>query len=134
MTPTMNRWGWVVSIAFWILFVASISLVGKYPWVDTVWIGMWALLGVVVVICSLTEMFRLGRSTGEYLYPRGAPPACGGLFSTMRATTGLLPYDQAKTESNNPSLPNRRPVPLANIKNLSSKISGSDVATRRLHK
>ena len=34
---------------------------------------MWALLVAVAAVYSVGEMFRRGRSTGEYIYSRGVP-------------------------------------------------------------
>jgi hypothetical protein len=73
MVPTLNRRRWIAIIAFWILFVASVGLVRRYPWGDTAWSALWALLIIVAVVYSVGEMFRRGRRTGEYIYSRGVP-------------------------------------------------------------
>jgi hypothetical protein len=73
MLLTLNRRRWIAISLFWILFVASIGLVGRYPWLDTAWNALWALLIIAAVVYSVGEMFRRGRRTGEYVYSRGVP-------------------------------------------------------------
>jgi uncharacterized membrane protein YhaH (DUF805 family) len=73
MSPSLNRRRRIAIVAFWVLLVASVALVRRHPWVDAAWNALWALLAIVVVIYSVGEMFRRGRSTGEYIYSRGVP-------------------------------------------------------------
>jgi hypothetical protein len=69
----MNRRRWIAVIVFWILFVASIALDSRYPWVRLAWTSMGLTLLVVASVYSVVEMFRRGNRTGEMVYYRGVP-------------------------------------------------------------
>ncbi len=70
----MNRkWrGWIVPVVFWTLFLTSIGLGKRYPWLDTVWYiaGMLFLLGVSVY--SVAYAVRHRGETGSISY-KGIP-------------------------------------------------------------
>lgn len=68
-----RRWrSWIVPVIFWTLFVTSIGLGKRYPWLDTVWCiaGMLFLLGVSVY--SVVYTLRHHHETGSISY-RGIP-------------------------------------------------------------
>jgi len=73
MTPSVQRRRWIFIVAFWILFVASIALVRRWPWIDTAWNALWLLLLIVAAVYSVREMLKRGGRSGEYFYSRGVP-------------------------------------------------------------
>jgi hypothetical protein len=96
MTPALNQRRSIAIIAFWILFVVSIGLVRRHPWMDTAWNALWLLLVVVAVVFSVREMFRRGRSTGEYIYTRGVPCCLWWIVYDAESYDKLGARDQRK--------------------------------------
>jgi len=65
--------GWIPGIAFWVLFLTSLALGKRYPWLDSIWYGAWLLLLLVVAISSVIEIFRRRHETGGVVGYRGVP-------------------------------------------------------------
>jgi hypothetical protein len=60
-------------VIFWVWFLASIAVAGRYPWIDTVWVAVgWSLL-VVASVFSVWHIFRQSE-TSEYVGYRMIPP------------------------------------------------------------
>jgi len=70
----MNRKlrNWIPTIAFWILFAASLALGKHYPWLDTVWYGALVLVLLALSAYSLTYTFRHRHETDSISY-QGVP-------------------------------------------------------------
>jgi hypothetical protein len=69
-----RRWRtWIPVIVFWTWFLVSVALVGRYPWLNTVWNVTWMLLLLVIAVASVVEIFRHRRETGGYIAYRGVP-------------------------------------------------------------
>ena len=73
MMESRNRRRWIGVIGFWILFVASIAFVRRYPWLDTVWLAFLSLLVATIAFRSVRGIFRHGDRRGEYIYYSGVP-------------------------------------------------------------
>jgi hypothetical protein len=63
----------IFGAVFWILFLVSIGLATRYPWLDVVWMVAAIAFGIITSVFSIMEMFRNRASSGEYVYYRGAP-------------------------------------------------------------
>jgi hypothetical protein len=70
---TQSRRSWIFAIVFWLLFLVSIGLNERYPWVHAVWVYAALSFAIVASIFSVNEMFRRSNSSGEYVYYRGVP-------------------------------------------------------------
>ena len=48
----LMKWNssWIPGIAFWVLFLGSLALAKRYPWLDTIWYFGWML--VLLVVCA----------------------------------------------------------------------------------
>jgi steroid 5-alpha reductase family enzyme len=70
----MNRWmrNWSVTVGFWVLFLVSLGLEGRYGWIDTVWYV--ALLALMLLMSgySLVRMIR-HRHEADFASYRGMP-------------------------------------------------------------
>jgi hypothetical protein len=71
---------WVPAIVFWTLFLASLGLGKRYPWLhtrliqsDTVWYATWMLFLVVLAVCAIVQVFRHADQTGGFVGYRGVP-------------------------------------------------------------
>jgi hypothetical protein len=82
MSNSRTRRLWIVAIAFWVWFVASIFLQRYYPWVDAVFLYFWLFIVVVAGFYSVREMFRRAERTGEYVYFRGVPRCLRWIFES----------------------------------------------------
>jgi hypothetical protein len=75
------RWrSWVPTIIFWVLFLASLALGKRYPWLDTVWYAAWMLFLLVVAIAAAIDIFRYRDAPGGYIGYRGVPRWAVRLF------------------------------------------------------
>jgi hypothetical protein len=70
--PRWNR-SWIPGIVFWVLFLGSLALGTRYPWLDSVWYIAWMLFLVVVGVCAVVQIFRNRHETGGYVGYRGVP-------------------------------------------------------------
>jgi amino acid transporter len=70
---TQNRRSWIFVVIFWLLFLVSIGLNERYPWVHTAWVFAALLFAIVGSVFSISEMFRHSDGSGEYVYYRGVP-------------------------------------------------------------
>ena|SRR5713226_9626561 len=76
-----HRWrSWIPAIVFWTLFVVSIGLGERYPWLDTVWYAAWMLFLVVVAVYAVVHIIRHRHDSGGYVGYRGAPGWVGKFF------------------------------------------------------
>jgi len=69
----LNQRRWIFIAVFWILLLASIGFAEHYRWIKTAWVGIVWLFAAVGSVYSVIEMFRSGRSDGNYTYYRGVP-------------------------------------------------------------
>ena len=68
------RWrAWIPTIAFWFLFLGSLALGKRYPWLDTVWYAAWMLFLLVVAVAAAIDIFRHRHAPGGYVGYRGVP-------------------------------------------------------------
>ena len=69
------RWNrsWIPGIVFWVLFLGSLALGKRYPWLDTIWYAAWMLFLLVVGVYAVTETFRKRKETDGYIGYRGVP-------------------------------------------------------------
>lgn len=70
---TQSRRSWVFAVIFWLLFLVSLGLNERYPWVHTAWVYAALLFAIVASVFSVTEMFCHNDGSGEYVYYRGVP-------------------------------------------------------------
>jgi hypothetical protein len=70
--PKWNR-SWIPGIVFWVLFLGSLALGKRYPWLDTAWYAAWMLFLFVVGIYAVVQIFRNQHETGGYVGYRGVP-------------------------------------------------------------
>jgi len=72
--PMKRRWrSWIPGIVFWVLFLVSLALGRRYPWLDTVWYGAWMLFLGVVAVFSVAQIFMNRHENGGYVGYRGVP-------------------------------------------------------------
>jgi len=60
-------------IVFWALFLVSLGLGKRYPWLDTIWYAAWMLFLFVVAVYAVVQIFRHHHETGGYIGYRGVP-------------------------------------------------------------
>jgi len=73
-TTTKGRWrSWIPGIVFWVLFLASLGLAERYPWLDTVWYAVWMLFLLVVAVYAVVDIFRHRHDYGGFVGYRGVP-------------------------------------------------------------
>ncbi|HWY56151.1 MAG TPA: hypothetical protein VNZ03_16920 [Terriglobales bacterium] len=77
--PKLNR-RWIPGIVFWVLFLGSLALDERYPWVRTAWIAAWLLFLVVVAVVAVVKIFRHRHDTGGVISYRGASGWVATLF------------------------------------------------------
>ena len=58
---------------FWVLFLGSIALDDRHPWVRTVWVAAWLVFLVVVAAIAVTQIYRHRHDTGGVVSYRGVP-------------------------------------------------------------
>jgi hypothetical protein len=73
---------WIVGLAFWVWFLASLALYRAHPWVDAVFLYVWLVIMVIAGFYSVREMFQRGQRTGEYVYYRGVPRCLRWIFES----------------------------------------------------
>lgn len=61
---TQSRRSWIFAIVFWLLFLVSIGLNERYPWVPAVWVYAALSFAIVTSIFSVNEMFRRSNGSG----------------------------------------------------------------------
>ena len=78
----MNRkWrSWIPAVVFWTLFLVSLGLGERYPWLDTVWYAAWMVFLIIVAVYSVMEMFRHHHEAGGYVGYRGVPRWVATMF------------------------------------------------------
>jgi len=64
---------WIPGLVFWALFLISIALGRRYPWLDTIWYAAWMLFLIIVAVYGVLEMFRNRHDTAQYVGYRGVP-------------------------------------------------------------
>jgi hypothetical protein len=64
---------WIPGIIFWVLFLVSIGLYHRYPWLDFAWNAAWMLLLLVIASWSVIAIFRNRPAAGGYAGYRGVP-------------------------------------------------------------
>jgi hypothetical protein len=71
----MNRRyrSWIPGIVFWTLFLVSLGLGKRHPWLDTIWYVAWMLFLIVVAVCAAAQIFRHRHETGGVVGYRGVP-------------------------------------------------------------
>jgi len=67
----MNR-RWIPAIVFWTLFIASIGLYERYPWLDTAWYAAGMLFLIFMAVYSVAQTFRHRHETSTISY-KGIP-------------------------------------------------------------
>ena len=68
-----RRWrGWIPTIIFWGLFLASLALGKRYRWLDTVWYGAGLLLLLALSVYSVVHVVRHRHITDGISY-KGIP-------------------------------------------------------------
>ena len=70
--PKWNR-SWIPGIVFWVLFLGSLALGKRYPWLDAVWYWAWMLFLLVVGVYAMTRIFGNRHETGGVVGYRGVP-------------------------------------------------------------
>jgi len=70
--PKPNR-TWIPGVVFWVLFLGSVALAGRYFWLDTVWLAAWMLFFLVVAVCAVVHIFRKRQETDGLVGYRGVP-------------------------------------------------------------
>ena len=63
----MNRTT-VISIVFWVVFIASFGLYKYFPLVDTVWVIALRVVLLALAVLTLALTFRHHATTGEFSY------------------------------------------------------------------
>ncbi|MGA2346086.1 MAG: hypothetical protein ABSF93_08780 [Candidatus Sulfotelmatobacter sp.] len=58
----------LVSIAFWIVFIASFGLYKYFPVIDYVWVIALRLALLALAVVTLIRALRHHRTTGEFSY------------------------------------------------------------------
>ena len=71
---------WIPGILFWALFLGSLALDERHPWVRTVWVIAWLLFLIVVAVIAIVQIFRHRHDTGGVISYRGAPSWVATLF------------------------------------------------------
>ena len=71
---------WIPGIVFWVLFLGSLALAERYPWLDTIWYAAWMLFLLVVGAHAVTQIFRMRKDTDGYVGYRGVPRWAVRLF------------------------------------------------------
>ena len=70
---TRSRRSWIFGILYWFLFLISIGLSGRYPWLDAPWfIGIVVFIAVASVL-MIVDIYRNRDGSGEYLNYKGVP-------------------------------------------------------------
>jgi hypothetical protein len=77
---TRNRRSWIFGILYWFLFLLSIGLSGRYPWLDATWFIGIVLFVAVASVLMIVEVFRNRDGSGEYLNYKGVPPFMRSFF------------------------------------------------------
>jgi hypothetical protein len=70
--PKWHR-SWIPGIVFWVLFLGSLALGKRYPWLDAVWYWAWMFFLLVVGLYAVTQIFRNRHETGGFVGYRGVP-------------------------------------------------------------
>jgi hypothetical protein len=70
--PKWNR-SWIPGIVFWVLFLGSLALGKRYPWLDAAWYWAWMLFLVVVGVYAVAQIFSNRHETGGFVGYRGVP-------------------------------------------------------------
>lgn len=55
-----NR-SWIPGIVFWVLFLGSLALAERHPWLDTIWYAAWMLFLLVVGAYAVTRSFACAK-------------------------------------------------------------------------
>jgi hypothetical protein len=63
---------WIPAIVFWALFIVSLGLYDRYPWLDTVWYAAGMLFLLLVASYSVVRIFRHRHETTTISY-QGIP-------------------------------------------------------------
>jgi amino acid transporter len=63
----------IFGTVFWVLFLVSVALGGRYRWISTAWVIACIAFIIITSISSITEILRNRNTSGEYIYYRGAP-------------------------------------------------------------
>jgi len=76
------RWSrkWIPGIVFWVLFLGSIALDRRHPWVRTVWVAVWFLFLVFIAAVAVVQIFRHREDTAGIISHRGVPAWAVTLF------------------------------------------------------
>jgi hypothetical protein len=78
-----SRWrSWIPTITFWVLFLTSLALGRRYPWLDTVWYAAWMLFLLVVAVAAAIDIFQNRHAPGGYVGYRGVPRWAVRLFGS----------------------------------------------------
>jgi hypothetical protein len=64
---------WIPGIVFWVLFLASLALGKRYPWLDSIWYAAWMLFLLVIAVHAGIHIFRKRKETDGYVGYRGVP-------------------------------------------------------------
>ncbi len=70
--PKPNR-TWIPGVVFWVLFLGSVALAGRYSWLDIVWLAAWMLFLLVVAVCAVVHIFHKRQETDGLVGYRGVP-------------------------------------------------------------
>ena len=70
---TQGRRSWAFAALFWLLFLASIGLDSRFPWLRTAWVCAGLLFALIASVFSVNEFVRHRDVSGEYVYYRGVP-------------------------------------------------------------
>lgn len=66
---------WIPGIVFWVLFLGSLALDDRHPWVHTVWVVAWLLFFFVMAVFAGIQIFRHRHDTGGVVGYRGGVPS-----------------------------------------------------------
>ena len=58
---------------FWLLFLGSLALGQRYPWLDAVWYWAWMLFLVVVGVFAAAQIFSNRHESEGFVGYRGVP-------------------------------------------------------------
>ena len=78
--PKRNWRSWIPVLVFWGLFLGSIALGKRYPWIDTVWYAAWLGFLLLVAVYAIVQIFRHRGAADGYVGYRGVPSWVVRLF------------------------------------------------------
>ena len=55
------------------MFLGSLALGNRYPWLDTVWYAAWMSFLFVIAVYAIVQIFRNRHETEGYVGYRGVP-------------------------------------------------------------